>query len=84
MATNENGTEAAPNAADFAAVGGLTSQNYEEFEQALEELFDKADDLLINQQRYDEAVSKIILVNRVYRKLYIIKFWRWIMRTSML
>ena len=59
MATNEN-NNAAPNAAgagDFTAAGGLTTQNFEEFEQALEELFDKADDLMINQQRYDEAVS---------------------------
>ena len=36
---------------------GLSISNFDEFELQLEELFDKADDLMINQKKYAEAVS---------------------------
>jgi hypothetical protein len=37
--------------------GGLNSHNFEEMEERLEKLFDKADNLMITQKKYTEAVS---------------------------
>ena len=35
----------------------MSLSNFEEFEQQLEEIFEKADHLMITQKKYDEAVS---------------------------
>ena len=45
---------------DFAPdAGGLTLQNFDELEAQMEELFDKADHLMIHNKKYSEAVSAL-------------------------
>ena len=53
---------------------GLNASNFEEMEAKLEEMFDKADNLMITQKKYHEAVSLIYLPLTLYRMLFIPKF----------
>ena len=53
-ATDQVDASAAPGG---PAANGLNAANFEEFEQKLEEMFEKADAQMINKKNYAEAVS---------------------------
>jgi hypothetical protein len=60
MSTNEVNDHVPASAAPSGpgnSSGGLNAANFEEFEQKLEELFEKADFQLISKKDYSEAVS---------------------------
>ena len=52
--TEEHDAAAAPGG---PVSGGLNTANFEEFEQKLEEMFEKADAEMISKKNYAEAVS---------------------------
>ena len=49
--------DAAAGTAPSGPAGGLNTQNFAEMEAKLEEMFERADHLMISQKNYKEAVS---------------------------
>jgi len=63
----------------------LNINNFDEFEAQLEELFDKADHLMIHLKKPDEAVSLIhvLIISLFISFRSTIKFFSWIQRILM-
>ena len=58
---------------------GLNLNNFEEYEAQMEDLFDKADHLMIHLKKHADAVSINFsnIMTLPYRKQFIHKSWKW-------